>query len=76
MSCWKRYQMLLFASMVWSILTTIRFSLSLLFIDCVRMLAQPLPLKRLVADCVPGSSAPFASSGQVSTGVGVPAVLR
>jgi len=40
-SCWKRYQTLLAASMVWSILRTMRFSLSELFIDCVRLLAQP-----------------------------------
>ena len=47
MSCWKRYQMLLFALMVWSIFRTIRFSLSVLFSDCVRLFAQPAPLKRL-----------------------------
>ena len=67
--------MLLFALMVWSILRTMRFSLSLLFIDWVRMFAQPVPLKRLVEVCAPGSNTPFASNGQVSTGVGVPAVL-
>ncbi len=67
--------MLLFALMVWSILRTMRFSLSLLFIDCVRMFAQPGPLNRLVEVWVPGSNTPFASSGQERTGVGVPAVL-
>ena len=73
-SCWKRYQTLLFALMVWSILRTMRFSLSELFIDWVRLFAQPEPLDRF-AGVWRRQQRPFASSGQERTGVGVPAVL-
>jgi hypothetical protein len=45
--------------MVWSIFRTVKFSLSLLFNDCVRLFVQPAPLKRFDAVCVPESREPL-----------------
>src|SRR6202142_4378571 len=64
-SCWNRYQTLLLASMEWSILSTIRSSLSLLFSDSWSWLAQPLPSMRFPLLSAPGIGAPIASSGHV-----------